>query len=282
MLITKKINNNVAFAQTSAGEDVVVLGCGIGFPKIPYELDDESKIEHIYRKADSDGMYATIVNISDEVMASSAEIVDMAKDAFDCKLNPNLVISLADHLQFAIQRLSEGISLDNPLGAEVALVYPRETELGKMGLHIIEEHTGVKLPPCEAHSIALHLVSAESNTAGASGDMELVIKSTSAIEEATTIIERCIDIEIDRTSYNYARFVAHMRYLIARLMKGGKQDKSANSSLFHQVARDFPDVYACASQINAYLKGSNGWTCTNEELLYLMMHINRLRSSAES
>ena len=40
MLILKKINNNVALASNDAGEEIVVFGKGVGFPKTPYELED--------------------------------------------------------------------------------------------------------------------------------------------------------------------------------------------------------------------------------------------------
>ena len=49
--------------------------------------------------------------------------------------------------------------------------------------------------------------------------------------------------------------------------------------LFRQAARDFADAYCCASAINNYFIKAHNWSCSDEEMLYLMMHINRLRSS---
>lgn len=40
MLITKKINNNVAMAQDADGHELVVFGKGIGFRQTPYELEE--------------------------------------------------------------------------------------------------------------------------------------------------------------------------------------------------------------------------------------------------
>ena len=47
MLILKKINNNVALASDGAGEEIVVFGKGVGFPRMPYELEDESVVERV-------------------------------------------------------------------------------------------------------------------------------------------------------------------------------------------------------------------------------------------
>ena len=52
MLILKKINNNVALASTDAGEEVVVFGKGVGFHEMPYELEDESVIQRVFRDVD--------------------------------------------------------------------------------------------------------------------------------------------------------------------------------------------------------------------------------------
>ena len=41
MKIIKKINTSAALALDSAGREIIVLGKGIGFPKVPYELTVE-------------------------------------------------------------------------------------------------------------------------------------------------------------------------------------------------------------------------------------------------
>lgn len=66
-----------------------------------------------------------------------------------------------------------------------------------------------------------------------------------------------------------------MRFLIGRLMKG-EIEQTRNSSLFRQATHDFSDAYVCARTIDEYLRTKHGWNCSDEELLYLMMHINRL------
>lgn len=43
MKIIKQINNNAALALDGNGKELVVLGRGVGFPKMPYELTDLSR-----------------------------------------------------------------------------------------------------------------------------------------------------------------------------------------------------------------------------------------------
>lgn len=42
MKIIRQINNNAALALDGNGKELVVLGRGVGFPKMPYELTDLS------------------------------------------------------------------------------------------------------------------------------------------------------------------------------------------------------------------------------------------------
>lgn len=277
MLILKKINNNVALASSDAGEEIVVFGKGVGFHEMPYELEDESVIQRVFRDVD-EKCIGGFANIADDVLLVASDIVAMADKALDCALAGNLVVCLADHLQYALERTGDGITIENPLSHEVAFVYPREVELGRRGIELVSERMGVNLPESEITSIALHLVNAEVDGMGSSQDMDLVMKSTVILERATQVIEGQLGQQLDRTSYAYVRFVAHLRFLIRRLMRGGCKE-TENSGLFRQAARDFPDAYRCAAGINEYLKRDYNWSCSDEEMLYLMMHVNRLRQS---
>ncbi|WP_322150800.1 CAT RNA binding domain-containing protein [Paratractidigestivibacter sp.] len=183
MLITKAINNNVVLAEDDNGRELVLFGKGLGFRGAPSHLDDESCIQRSFRDV-SPELYEALASISAEVIIIASGIVDIARQELNCALNPNLIFTIADHLQFAI----------------------------------------------------------------------------------------------DRSSYSYVRFVTHMRFLISRLIRGEKFE-SRNGSLFKQAAKDFSDEYACARAIDEYLRSSHGWSCTDEELLYLMMHVNRLCAS---
>lgn len=272
MLIVKKINNNVALAQAPDGSDLVVFGKGIGFPATPYELEDTSSIQTVFHHVDNEVLTA-VSSIKPEVMTSAVEIAGLAADSLDCELNRNLFLTLADHLQFAIERFEDGIFIENPLASTVRAIYPKEYEVGEKGIAIVRDHCDVELPPTEACSIAMHIVTAEAGTEF-DNDLHDFQKTMRSIDEVTDIVEECLGIEIDRASYNYNRFAIHLRYLIKRLSTG-EAVSSQNKGLFARIASDFPEVSACTNYICDYLKGRYGRTCGNEERLYLMMYLNR-------
>lgn len=52
MRIVRKINNSAAVAQDSRGKELIVIGKGIGFPAVPYELTDMSRIDRTFYDID--------------------------------------------------------------------------------------------------------------------------------------------------------------------------------------------------------------------------------------
>lgn len=145
----------------------------------------------------------------------------------------------------------------------------------------MQKRTGAKLGQNEATSIALHIVNAEVDGMGRAKDMDFIMKSTRVLDEVTHSVEKQLGCSLDTASYSYIRFLAHLRFLVRRLVKG-KCAQTENSSLFMQAARDFPEAYQCAYAINRVFEKEFKQSCSDEELLYLMMHINRLRSASQT
>ena len=275
VLITRKINNNVAMAQDADGNELVVFGKGIGFRSTPYELEDTSSIQRVFHHVNED-LLQTINSISAEVVGVSLDIVKQAEEKLDCKLNPNLYLTLADHLQFSAERVADGVFIENPLAGEIPYVYADEYELGQEGIRIMQEVTGIRLPDVEACSIALHIVNAEGDGANRSTSMREVMKSVEIIEEVTELLEKRYKRTIDRSSHSYTRFVAHLRYLIKRLQSGSAPASSSDITMLESVAKDFPRAHGSAEAISWLFKLKYHWILSDEEKLYLMMYIVRL------
>lgn len=277
MRILRGINNNAALAIDDEGRELVIFGKGVGFPAGEHELADPSVIDRRFYNFDNT-LLPMIGTLREDVIAASSDIVSMARDELACTLNPNLVFTLSDHLQFAMAHTSDGVEFENPLAPQIELVYPSETSIGRRALQICRERCGVELAETEAHAIALHIVNAEASATG-HGNMDFVIKSTQIVEDVLRVVETWLGAAIDRTSYPYMRFVTHLRFLVARVMGArGMPDSPANdraAALLPGVVRDFPEAAECAKAINAYLITNFDWSCSDEELLYLMLHTNR-------
>ena len=270
MRITKKLNNNVALAVDGDGKELVVFGRGVGFPAMPYELTDLSKIQRTFYDVGSNYVQLA-ASLPEDMILLAADIVELTQEKLDCGLNPNLAFTLADHLSFAVERCQNGMELNTPLAYDVAHFYPREMELGRHALEIVREQKKIELPESEAINIALHLVNGEMENS----DMHATLKATQVIQDVTGIIERELHMELDTGSFNYSRFIMHLRYLLQRLEQNDQEDSGIGGAMRLTCIR-YPRVYACTLKVRDYLATQYGQRCSEDELLYLFMHINRL------
>ena len=119
---------------------MVVLGRGVGFGQLPYELTDMSVVYRTFY--DVDPKYFDVVgSLPQDVILASTDIIEQAEISLGCDLNPNLPFTLADHIAFAIKREQQGIRLAMPLAFDVKHLYPQEYELGLRALEIVSQHT---------------------------------------------------------------------------------------------------------------------------------------------
>lgn len=272
MKVIKKINNNVAICLDSQGHELIAFGSGIGYTPIPYDLKDLSIIKRTYYGIDK--KYLGLLNeIDEKIFAISSDIIDFAKRRIKSELNPNLIFTLADHINFSIERYKKGIIANNPLHYDVQHLYPTEVEIGTISLKFIERELKIHLPQSEAISIAIHFINAEERyiSSNVGYDREKIN------DEVTEIIEKHRNQKINRNSFNYSRFVTHLQYLLKR-QDSNTAISSENTKLFESIKDEFPDTYLCVREIKEYLKTEIGWEPNDEELLYLMLHVNRLCS----
>ena len=278
MEITKKINNNVALARDGRGRELVVFGKGIGFPAMPYELTDLSKVSRTFYDVKAEYL-SLLSEIPDEIVLAADDIAETARDELDSPLNPNLTFVLADHLNFAIQRSRADVNVETPLAYDVRHLYPDEYRIASQALHALNRMPDVQLPDTEAVSIALHLINAEAE----SGDIHATMTATQIIAELSRMVEEFFDITLDRDSFHYSRFAMHLRYLVQRMMQGEPVDNDPGTrELFTVGCREDTQIYTCVQQIVRYFSDTWHWDCSVGEQLYLMIHIHRVTSDRSS
>lgn len=275
MYVIRKINNNCVLARDSAGADVVAFGKGIGFPAIPYELDDLRCVERTFYGMDASSIRA-LRDIPSDVMAVSSDIMESAQAILKVELNPNAAVTLADHVAFAIKRTVEGIVIESPLAFDVKRFYPREYRLGTRAVRTIKKRLGVALPEAERTNIALHLINSES----VHPDMAKTKRAAEAISEITVIVERELGVVIDKESFAYNRFVTHARYLIDRILSG-EETGVADEPMLREMKASYPVEARCVEAIIGRLKERWQWTCSASEELYLLLHVHQLRGRLE-
>lgn len=273
MKVIKKINNNVALALNDKKEEVIIVGKGVGFPKIPYDLTDRGIIETIYYTPKNMKAFELLNGISEEAVALAEEIIHFGERFLDKKINSIIFLTLTDHIDSALERYNEALSINNPLQWEIKCLYPAEYHIGIEALKIIEKKSGIKLPLTEASLIALHFANAQMG----SNELSETTKVTSISGELINIVKYHFKIDFDEESINFIRFAIHVMYFVRRLVEG-KTLQNENESFYEMFKEKYKDELACVDKIEKYIYKNYGFNCSNDEKLYLLLHIQRLKN----
>ncbi len=279
MRIKKVINNNILCVIDETGHESIVTGRGLGFGRKVGEFVNPAGVEKIYRMEDKTGqrrLRELVEQIPLEHLQLTEQMIEAIRAEIHQPLNESLLITLADHISFAIQRKAQGIEFKNPLAGSILCYYPTEYHLGQKCLDMIRAQCGVQLNEDEAAFIALHIVNAELNT-----DMSEMYGITRLIDGAVEVVEYFYRDQgtFDRESLDFNRFVVHLRYFAQRLF----QDKMIPDSpeegdvAFREtIARSCAQHYKCAQCVAEYVRNTWHKELSQEELVYLTIHLKRV------
>ncbi|RHS67190.1 PRD domain-containing protein [Ruminococcus sp. AM46-18] len=273
MIIEKVINNNIISAYEKSGAEVIVMGRGIGFKKKQGEVvpaDQISKIFRIKSRTLAEQFKELLANMPLERVRISDEIISHAKDHLKLKLNQSIYVTLTDHINFAIERVSQGIEPQNALLWEIKRFYPQEFQLGIYALELIQDRLDILLPEDEAGFIALHFVNAEYGT-----DIRDAVKFPDQMQAIVDIVERDLGILLDESSLHYERFMTHIKFLIQRIYRK-ELLSSEDRELSLLMQRKYPREYQCSLKVAEYIMQATGSRLSEKEIMYLSVHIRRV------
>ena len=273
IIIEKVINNNIISAYEKSGAEVIVMGRGIGFKKKQGEVvpaDQISKIFRIKSRTLAEQFKELLANMPLERVRISDEIISHAKDHLKLKLNQSIYVTLTDHINFAIERVSQGIEPQNALLGEIKRFYPQEFQLGIYALELIQDRLDILLPEDEAGFIALHFVNAEYGT-----DIRDAVKFPDQMQAIVDIVEHDLGILLDESSLHYERFMTHIKFLIQRIYRK-ELLSSEDRELSLMMRRKYPREYQCSVKVAEYIMQATGSRLSEEEIMYLSVHIRRV------
>lgn len=273
IIIEKVINNNIISAYEKSGAEVIVMGRGIGFKKKQGEVvpaDQISKIFRIKSRTLTEQFKELLANMPLERVRISDEIISHAKDHLKLKLNQSIYVTLTDHINFAIERVSQGIEPQNALLWEIKRFYPQEFQLGIYALELIQDRLDILLPEDEAGFIALHFVNAEYGT-----DIRDAVKFPDQMQAIVDIVERDLGILLDESSLHYERFMTHIKFLIQRIYRK-ELLSSEDRELSLLMQRKYPREYQCSLKVAEYIMQATGSRLSEEEIMYLSVNIRRV------
>lgn len=279
MIIEKILNNNVVVIKENNVEKIV-MGRGLAFQKKVGDEFDESKVDKVFALTSEDAVnkfQELIVDIPIEHVELAEEIISYAKTHLGKKLNEMIYISLVDHIYTSIVRFLEGVSVKNALLWDIRRFYPDEFTVGTQALDMIENKFKVRLPEDEAGFIALHLVNAEMDEES----MQNMYEITKVMQEISNIVKYKFNIEFDEDSVYYYRFITHLKFFAQRLVSNQTYKDENDDDLLDVIKMKYKNSYDCVNKVADFIYKKYDYILSNEEKLYLTIHIERVIYKSE-
>lgn len=273
MKITKVLNNN--FALVGDKGEKIIMGLGIAYGKKAGDRVDEEKIMKVFRLSNpslKNKMMELIEEVPLDVINTAEEIILNIKLEMGEKVNDIIYINIMDHINSALKRYQEGLVISNNLLPEIERFYPKEYSLGKMAVEIINKTFNVELTRDEIGFIALHIVNA---TMTESKDM-YSYKITQIMKDVLNIVARYFKVQFDENSLYYHRFITHLRFFGQRIFTDSPDKSEDFEDLLKMIQDKYKKEYSCALIIKEYIGKNYKKLVTNEEILYLTIHIQRV------
>mgnify|MGYP001298493111 CR=1 FL=1 len=273
MRITKILNNN-AVIVTDGEQEKIAIGSGVGFKKRKNDIVNADQIEKLFVLKEREKLEQLLQRIPEEHFILSEEIIAYAEKRLNTKIDEHIHIALADHLSFAIERERDGIHVKNKLLPEIKILYKEAFEIGLWAIQHVKEKLQMNLPVDEAAYIALHIHTMKIQ----GGDLHETVRQTAIVREMVNTIKDCLNIAIEEDDIAYARLMTHLRFALSRTMHN--EHHALDEEMLAMIKRKFTLSYRCAKEVAHQLLSSHRIHLPEEELGYITLHIERLRTAA--
>ena len=271
--ISKVLNNNVVIVCDEKDRELIALGGGVGFGKKRGEYISDEDMEKKFIAADSEDLYKKLFNTLTRVSVEYVDIVDytveIVKKDLGIKLNPQIYVLLMDHLSFAVERAKEHLNLSCPMLAEIKIIYKNEYNVAKKVLDYCEKKLHIRLPSSEAGFIAMHIMNATNCTSDINQTLDVMV----IVNGVVRIIKEYYQIEFEENSLDYLRLLTHLNFFAKLIVL--KQMEENDQEVIELLQGKYLEAQKCVDEIVKYVKENFGYTISEQERIYLAIHINR-------
>ncbi len=267
--VKKVLNNNSLLAINNDGDEVVLVGKGIGFDKKNInsfiETDSVEKMFVSLNKNLVSNYLDMLRNVDERIQLIVSDCIFEAEKTLG-DLQPRLHLVLVDHISFAIERFKAGYNFENPLIDDIKILYPEEYAQAQLTRLKLFEEYDILLPEDENAILALHY-----NAARKFQHVKESLRKTNTIYELIKVLEDNIEIELTDTS-KYRNLVLSIEEMIYRTESGEK----VFNPLKECIKTELTEAYNIASLISNKYKSITDYEISEDEISFLAIDIYKL------
>ncbi|WP_291055860.1 PRD domain-containing protein [Herbiconiux sp.] len=271
--VHKVLNNNVVVSIDESGQERVLMGRGLGFQLKSGDTLDDTKVEKTFvldQGSEAEHARQLLTDVPYPVIEAVTRAVDEAERTLGRSLGRRLPLAVIDHVQYVLERLQKGIRIPSTSMPELRVLHPQEFAAAAAMATSISAQLGTELPREEAVFLTMHLLNATRDEPN--GTAALLFRR---LQHVVGTVEEGLGVHLDTGSADYARFILHIQFLLQRLVAKSML-RGSDTSFFEFAKRSYPRSYAIAEDVKSYVSAATGSELTDEELLYVIVHVERL------
>ncbi len=275
--VRKTLNHNTLIAiSMTDNQEYLLLGKGIGFGKKTgerFEIPEnaECTIYSLQEQTERGKAMEIVKGIEPIYLEIAGKVLTKSEEVFG-KVDRRILFPMADHIAFAVQRIQANEQIRNPLTNDIRALFHMEYKTAECLKDILWDMLQVEIDEHEIGYVALHIHSAieEANVAFA-------MQVAQAVRECVEMVEEAVGQKIDIMSLSYNRLMNHIRYMVARAIKGEKLKLNMNDYMLIQ----YPEAYGIAKEVCHLLERQIRHPLDETEIGYLAMHVGRVMADKE-
>lgn len=278
LTVLRALNNNVIVTRGPDGRERILVGRGIGFGASENTGVDPARIEKTFVLADgpeADHARELLSRVPFAVIRAVTGAVDVAERMLSRDLGRRITLAVIDHVAFVLQRVAEGVRIPATSMPEVRVLYPDEYAAATQMAAFLAATLEVDMPTEEAFFLTMHLLNATRDEPN--GSAALLFRR---VQHVVKVVESELGVRLNESGADYARFILHVKFLLQRLVSRTML-RGGDSTFFDFASTRYPRAYMIAERVKGYVLASTGTELTDEELLYLIVHVERLATRLE-
>ena len=277
--VRKALNHNTLIAiSMENNQEYLLIGKGIGFGKkvserfeIPENI--ECTVYSLHEQTERGKAMELIKGIEPVYLEIAGKVLAKSEEVFG-KIDKRILFPMADHIAFAVQRIRANEQISNPLTDDIRALFHMEYKTAECVKDILWEMLQVEIDEHEIGYIALHIHSAIEDE-----NVALSMQIAMAVRECIRMIEEETGQTIDVMSLSYNRLMNHIRYMVARAIKGEKLKLNMNDYMSVKFPKSFWMATEVCKQLEKQLHRNS--PLDEVEIGYLAMHIERVLMDKE-
>ncbi|MFV0393639.1 MAG: PRD domain-containing protein [Coprobacillaceae bacterium] len=262
-----KILNNSAMIVEQFHNEYVLIGAGIAFnKKAGMIIIGEKKIEKSFVFVKNKDSIQKVINNN----ANFSLVIDamhILMEMVEEPISEEAMVAFCDHLSITYERVLSGEELLNPFLYETKTLYKESFILAEKLCMKIYEKNNILFPEEEIGFIALHVQNIVSPKDGIP-----IEQLNSVMFEIRMLLENKYKINILEREDAYGRFIAHIKFLLTRIIKGN----FVQNRLLDIIKDKYQDLYPMALEIKSIIEKEFKNEVNDHELSFIVIHMQRL------